>query len=143
LLGFVDAFIAYRLSSKIKGRRQPYAGILPAAYAGYYCKNEQAVPPWDTSIAAEEGVWKYVDDSLKVAVEVKIIQVSVGEILRQINLYKTFSRFDAWVLATRFTLTEGELGVLRKHHIRHVLLGEKFSAWKEKQESSEAQMHEL
>lgn len=80
-------------------------------------------------------------------VEVKIDPVSVGEVIRQINLYKKyhhslFNGFRAypirWVLATYFIYDEYDMAALRGSGIHPVYLGQAFDDWCEKRRSGPA-----
>jgi hypothetical protein len=79
-----------------------------------------------------------------VFVEVKIQRVSVGDIIRQIKLYREYAHVveardasearngetrSAWVLATRFPLDAGETQLLDSAGITHVRLLEGYEKW--------------
>jgi hypothetical protein len=70
---------------------------------------------------------------LSVGIEVKIHPVGVGDLLRQLNLYRTFVRCDAWIVASPFSFTAPELDALRSASIHHVRLGENFDRWCQEQ----------
>jgi hypothetical protein len=90
------------------------------------------------------GDWKSFsherfEPATAVAVEVKIAPVGIGDILRQINLYREYERClhfpsptprsIAWVLATPYALTPNDKAVLTAEKITHVRLGEGFEAF--------------
>jgi hypothetical protein len=67
-----------------------------------------------------------IRNSLSAACEVKIGKTSVGEIIRQISLYREHRGVAAFAAVTAFPLTEGEVGQLRQANIYHLTLGPKF-----------------
>lgn len=73
--------------------------------------------------------------SVILAAEVKIKKVPVGDILRQISLYREFGHADAWVLATAYPISPLDTQSLRSSGIRHVFLGDKFEEWIAEQQS--------
>lgn len=64
-------------------------------------------------------------------VEVKIGRAGVGDVLRQVALYRehTDGRHTKWVLATPFPYDADDLATLRAADIAHVRLGERFEQW--------------
>jgi hypothetical protein len=67
-----------------------------------------------------------------IVIEVKITPVSIGEVLRQLNLYREFfiARLArAWVLATDYPISEGDRIVLKASKIWHVRLGSGFDEY--------------
>lgn len=93
-----------------------------------------------------------------VFLEVKISRVSIGDILRQINLYRQyqFSPFGVlrqrlralhgddqvnrsfWVVATAFDISAGEMETLRQANISHIRLGSGFAKWFEERQKQPA-----
>lgn len=78
------------------------------------------------------------DLSGSVFVEVKIAKVGVGDILRQIGLYREYlpeenrhGKLNAWIVATSFPLHKDDVAALRGERIHHIRLGEKFDKWVE------------
>ncbi|MEK7322598.1 MAG: hypothetical protein AABZ84_05920 [Pseudomonadota bacterium] len=70
----------------------------------------------------------YTDDGT-VGVEVKIGEVGVGDILRQINLYRSYINLSAWVLAVAYPLTEATVTTLRNEHVLPIFIGVGFGQW--------------
>lgn len=69
-------------------------------------------------------------DEFAVVVEVKVNKVSIGDILRQVALYREYrGRGTAWVLATTFPMTAVDLRSLGNQEIVHVFVGERFNRW--------------
>lgn len=66
-------------------------------------------------------------------VEVKILPISLGDILRQINLYREYIGNVPFVLATVFDLSVASVKVLQDDNITPVFLGAKFKAWAREQ----------
>jgi hypothetical protein len=62
-------------------------------------------------------------------VEVKVMPVSMGEIVRQVTLYREHLKADGWVVATAFAVTTPDLDELTEAKIRHVRLGTHFDRW--------------
>jgi len=58
--------------------------------------------------------------------EVKIHPVTVGDMLRQINLYREYGKWRVVVIATAFDLTERDVETLRAGRVQHVKLGAGF-----------------
>ena len=81
-------------------------------------------------------------ESLGCAVEVKIGRVQVGDIIRQINLYREYESAGAWIVATVFPLAESDVTALKRSRIHHVLLGEGFEKWVAEQEAKQGK-HDL
>lgn len=76
-------------------------------------------------------------------VEVKTTPVPVGDIIRQLNLYRSYltpSLGDPWgktmVVATTFDITKDDGKVLKAANIVHLRLGAAFDHWAEQQESA-------
>jgi hypothetical protein len=81
-------------------------------------------------------------------VEVKTTPTKIGDILRQINLYRTFAdkqpeieRGDMWALAANFPMTEHDVEALRNENIRHLILGDDFEKWCQEQEAIPTNKH--
>ena len=56
----------------------------------------------------------------------KVNRVPIGDVIRQIKLYKEYYRGEGhWVLATIYTITEEEKKVLLSEKIQHILVLEK------------------
>jgi hypothetical protein len=89
---------------------------------GFIC----SVPLYRASsrAASEEEIHKS-----RIAVEVKIGRVGVGEVLRQIGLYREHMRSAYWVVAAPYTLDATDLATLRAAGVAFVRLGPKFDAW--------------
>lgn len=64
-------------------------------------------------------------------VEVKIGRVGVGDVLRQVALYREHidGHRTKWILATPFPFDADDLVTLRSASITHVRLGDKFEQW--------------
>jgi hypothetical protein len=75
-----------------------------------------------------------------IIIEVKITPAGIGEILRQIGLYRQYFRVPesrdfhrradvAWWLVTTYPLSSSDLAVLRQENVKHFTLGEEFRTW--------------
>jgi hypothetical protein len=73
-----------------------------------------------------------------VILEAKVNPVGVGDIVRQINLYREFRRISEdsfpnlpyfWCVATAFDLSAADVSMLREGRVRHIRLGEAFEEW--------------
>jgi hypothetical protein len=78
----------------------------------------------------EAGQWSLsAGHGQAVAVEVKIGQCSIGDILRQVALYRGYLNAAAWVLATPWAVTAADRTSLEQASIHHIRLGPKFDEW--------------
>jgi hypothetical protein len=70
-----------------------------------------------------------------VVFEVKINQVGIGDIIRQINLYRQYYKKHGnpifWVIASAFQLPAVDVETLKREGIHHVFLGDSFIRWYE------------
>jgi len=80
----------------------------------------EANEPWQPS----EGFLRVCNT--KVAIEVKTSPLPVGDIVRQINLYRSYSTFDTWILATTYPLPQSHFDYLASARILHIHLGQRF-----------------
>ncbi len=67
-------------------------------------------------------------------IEVKINEVSLGDVLRQVNLYRSYADLSAgsktkWLVAAAFKMSAGFIDGLRSQDIEVVHLGENFRKW--------------
>ncbi len=71
--------------------------------------------------------------SVSIYVEVKIAHASLGDMLRQINLYDEYIMKSqggwGWVLAAAFEMSSATVDALRAHNIQPVHLGKSFREW--------------
>ncbi len=79
---------------------------------------------------------KYSGDlvPLSIAVEVKTNPVGVGDVLRQIKLYRQYADHNRWWLVTAFPISPVDLETFHSERIRHLVLGDRFRAWVAEQE---------
>ena len=119
-IGFIDLTI-------------PFQAITPIAITEFrpnkYVDMRNKIP-WEqfSVVSKEDGNWTLRST---VAIEVKIGQVPIGDVLRQIRLYQMHARFgmDYWLLATAYSISVEDAAVLQGAGIYHVKLGEKFDAY--------------
>ena len=91
--------------------------------------------------------WKNLPDSnyrehVNIGVEVKISPTTVGDIIRQISLYRSYidhwymhgGDSSRWILATAYPLSSLDIQSLAKQQISHVLLGKGFEKFVDFQE---------
>jgi len=64
-----------------------------------------------------------------IGIEVKVTPVAVSDIVRQVKLYRSYSRVPTWVVATAYQITHADLECLKNERLRHVFLGEHFRAF--------------
>lgn len=64
-----------------------------------------------------------------VGIEVKIEKVPVGDILRQIALYREYSNANYWIVVTDYDMTEIEVKAMKSEDIDYLRLGENFGKW--------------
>jgi hypothetical protein len=70
-------------------------------------------------------------ESLTYGIEVKILPVSVGDLIRQIKLYRSYSGVPRWIAATSYSLTPSEVSSLGNEGILHIRLGPGFDEYVE------------
>ncbi len=91
---------------------------------------------------SEWGEWKphgnYVTSSRACCcIEAKIGKTSVGDLLRQLNLYRRYLLSETiFIVATYYELTAAEIDALEAAGIRHVLLGKAFRNYVAREESA-------
>jgi hypothetical protein len=73
--------------------------------------------------------------SVPLSVEVKTNPVPIGDILRQVNLYRQFTR-SRWVVCTTFPLNSQQIAQLDAQRISNVLLGKDFHSFCERQRTA-------
>lgn len=98
--------------------------ILPIE-VGHMCDRENCCSPRHSEPFGEGNYREHTE----LAVEVKIGAIPVGDIMRQINLYRNFHHAKAWVVATAFPLSGDEAEVLRSQGITTVRLGAGFDRY--------------
>ena len=72
----------------------------------------------------------------KVAIEVKTSPLPVSDIVRQINLYRSYRSFDKWILATTYPLSQSHYDYLANARILHIHLGQRFQDFVKEQANS-------
>ncbi len=82
--------------------------------------------------------WKKSDDFADndialAAIEVKTNEVTIGNIIRQINLYRAYSDIRIWILATTYQLSQPQVDYLANARIMHVHLGQQFCEYVKEQ----------
>lgn len=109
-------------------------------------------PEWPNSRIRYPVEWRvcrrHEYDDRKLVVEVKITPLGLGDIIRQLKLYREFDFSVAgtyartpidWVVATAFPLSDSEVSILRdREKIHHVRLGSSFEKWAEWQKRPSA-----
>ena len=70
------------------------------------------------------------EDEFYIAVEVKIAEKPIGDVLRQLALYSSHMRQShTWVLVTSYEISQVDLDTYTAHGVNHVRLGAKFDAF--------------
>jgi hypothetical protein len=64
-----------------------------------------------------------------IAIEVKIGEVSIGDVLRQLALYRQHAPATHWVLASPWVPAPADLESLKSAGVHHIRLGPKFDDW--------------
>ena len=62
-------------------------------------------------------------------IEVKIKPTAVGDIIRQLRLYRSYSNIRDWTVATAFDLSASDIASLQNENIRHLRLGKRFDEY--------------
>lgn len=141
-VGFLDLAIAYRVDLLIRGERC----LLPSDKGQHSLRGASdgnIEDAWPLGCKLERGEWRVPFDWPDIGIEVKALPVSVGDIIRQIRLYREYCRKSLWVAATCFPLTQSDLCALKQNGVRHVYLGESFENWKASRDLSPAHMVEI
>lgn len=68
-------------------------------------------------------------DTLNYGVEVKITRVPLGDLIRQIKLYRSYSGVDRWAAVTAYPLVASDIDCLRNEGIEHLRLGKAFDEY--------------
>jgi hypothetical protein len=68
------------------------------------------------------------------AIEVKVNPTTMGDLIRQLNLYRSYSYIRDWIVATAYPLTSDDVECLKAQRLRHVQLGKHFQAYCEQQQ---------
>lgn len=92
----------------------------------------------DVEEAKADGC-EVIDGPGDLVIEVKTSFTNLGDILRQIKLYREYLEARAmvlWILATTFEMTEADVESLKAEDIFHVFLGEGFQKWAKAREKS-------
>lgn len=81
----------------------------------------------------EDWIWA---GKQSIFIEVKIKPVGIGDILRQINLYRSYIDFGRWVLVTDFDMSANMEEELEKMGVKPLRLGSGFDSFIEQQKFS-------
>jgi len=89
---------------------------------------------YDSQGHARWSAWRAMEDSahhpsLTYGIEVKIKQVTLGDLIRQVKLYRSYSRVKHWIAVTAYPLTASETECLRNEGIVHMRLGPAFDGY--------------
>ncbi len=74
---------------------------------------------------------------LRMIIEVKVNPVGIGDILRQIALYREYCQATRWLVATTYPMKTIDVSTLEKSNIGHIQLGELFEEWAARIEAEE------
>jgi hypothetical protein len=151
VVGFVDAVIQFGIRWRTHGlmwkpkRRSvevtPASGIMgPASkYKSATYRDEWTDEP--VPFSEQERF------AARAMVEVKIAECSIGDILRQIKLYREFGdgrSIDAWFVAVAYKVTTHFVDEMRREGIQVITLGPKFKQWIEaRRRNDQAEVEEL
>lgn len=144
-VGFLDVICPFSITAVRTGEADVYAGSEPIP------ENELdslrlRFPPGhmarQRSITERKTVRQRIGDTrpMVAIIEVKIQPVPIGDILRQINLYREYTIdclreeypgvHDAtWILAAEFPVSQDSADMLRREKIVSVALGKSFAEW--------------
>lgn len=128
-LGFLDVRIGFYASAPIRMEKSHVSYQYDGTRIHYQV-------PGATSIVTWKEIMETFSMEGEITVEVKIGKVGLGEAIRQIKFYRSFSgaemgEFHPHVLATRYEITQQEAEALANERIEHIHLGEKFTEWME------------
>lgn len=91
----------------------------------------EPVPPEEVEERRALGIEVY-EESAIVVVEVKTGFTNLGDVLRQIKMYREYLNHygpTVWLLVTTFEMNEADVGALGAEGIGHVMLGQSFRDW--------------
>lgn len=112
-VGFVDLMVDLLVKqqhSNIKRRRRRFSGGFGAGV-------------WSDWQAIDDYEFR---DRVSFGVEVKISPAPLGDVIRQVRLYRSYSCVKDWVVVTAYALTVPQVRSLNNERIRHVRLGQRF-----------------
>nr|BDD44595.1 hypothetical protein 2 [Flavobacteriaceae bacterium] len=128
-IGFLDAVICLSVGHFIEGCRCRLP--LPPVDKGIELRQPRDLAKTDCrGRPHENGEWHIYSGQSSIAIEVKVRPVRIGDILRQLNLYRGYYLADHWVVATCYSMSERDRAALQQQDILHVRLGERFQEWK-------------
>ena len=112
-IGFVDLMYAFKIKAQKTARVEQRLNTDSATQ-----RQRRQLPYSRHTVGTEIGV------------EVKIGRVGIGDVIRQIKLYRTYAGYSLgdsesirWVVATAYPLSDLDVRSLRNERILHVLLG--------------------
>ena len=78
--------------------------------------------------------WQVVNDyaygeDFRYGIEVKITPTAIGDVIRQVKLYRSYANIRDWTLATAFDLSASNIATLQNERIRHLRLGKRFDEY--------------
>jgi len=78
--------------------------------------------------------WQIAEDEIRrdvvhCGVEVKITPTATSDVIRQVKLYRSYSRIRDWTVATAYDLSAGDIASLQNENIRHLRLGKRFDEY--------------
>ena len=114
-VGFLDVFLKIELEEII-------TNVQKRRY-----RSEPSSEPWEPSRDFTEP------DREIAAIEVKSTDVPVSDVMRQINLYRSYSDIKYWILATTYPLSQSQFDCLANARILHVHLGQRFQDFAKEQ----------
>lgn len=76
--------------------------------------------------------------TISYGIEVKISPITIGDLLRQINLYRSYSTFSKWAVVTNYPLTTADAECLKSEKILHLQLGSHFEAFRALQDQQDS-----
>ena len=62
-------------------------------------------------------------------IEVKITPTATGDVIRQVKLYRSYSRINDWTVVTAYDLSASDIASLQNENIRHLRLGKRFDEY--------------
>ncbi len=117
-IGFLDALLLYQLGKKADEKSEPYR--------------------------VKDGI-EFFYEQYALIIEVKIHQIPIGDILRQLHLYEEYLSFHSttqgatrhYLVVTKWEPTAPELQMLANANIKHLKLSENFDKWMKSQEGGQ------
>lgn len=144
-IGFIDVHVCYAINTIFVGeketlRKDIYDNTILSFRPPNDPKSDEERRARAESCISWTTYERVTSKHVEVNIEVKVTPVSVGDAIRQLNLYREHCNADFWVLATTYGVVEEDVRSLASEGIHHIRLGDGFAKYlsdrKTKQEAA-------